>query len=66
MISERAYKPGRTIDQALAELRRCSGTQFDANIVENLARSLEPNDDLVSHEDVKKPQMNSLGDRTIL
>ena len=58
MISERAYKPGRTIDQALAELRRCSGTQFDANIVENLARSVEPNDHLISHDAVKKPQMD--------
>jgi diguanylate cyclase (GGDEF)-like protein/putative nucleotidyltransferase with HDIG domain len=65
MISERAYKPGRTIEQALAELRRCSGTQFDADIVENLARSLEPNDDLVPQEDAKKPQMNSSGDRAI-
>jgi HD-GYP domain-containing protein (c-di-GMP phosphodiesterase class II) len=65
MTSERAYKPGRTIDQALEELRRCSGTQFDANIVENLARSLEPNDDLVPHGSVKKPQVNSLEDRTI-
>ena len=65
IISERAYKPGRTIDQALEELRRCSGTQFDTNIVENLARSLEPSHDLVPHQDVKKPLISSSGDQAI-
>jgi diguanylate cyclase (GGDEF)-like protein len=33
MISARAYAPAKTIDEALAELRRCAGTQFDPHIV---------------------------------
>ena len=33
MISNRPYSPPRTIDDALAELRRCAGTQFDPEIV---------------------------------
>ena len=41
MVSERAYKPGRTVDEAMEELRRCRGTQFDPDIVEAFARSLE-------------------------
>jgi diguanylate cyclase (GGDEF)-like protein len=33
MISDRPYSPPRTIEEALAELRRCAGTQFDPAIV---------------------------------
>jgi HD-GYP domain-containing protein (c-di-GMP phosphodiesterase class II) len=33
MISDRPYAPPRAVDEALAELRRCAGTQFDAAIV---------------------------------
>jgi two-component system, cell cycle response regulator len=33
MISTRPYSPGREIDAALAELRRCAGTQFDPGII---------------------------------
>jgi diguanylate cyclase (GGDEF)-like protein len=34
MISNRPYSPPRASGQALAELRRCSGTQFDPAVVE--------------------------------
>jgi len=34
MISERPYKTGRNTSGALAELRRCAGTQFDPAVVE--------------------------------
>ncbi|MEK6227923.1 MAG: diguanylate cyclase [Actinomycetota bacterium] len=34
MLSERPYKAGRSTSAALAELRRCSGTQFDPAVVE--------------------------------
>jgi two-component system, cell cycle response regulator len=33
MISARPYAPPRTVDDALAELRRCAGTQFDPGVV---------------------------------
>ena len=33
MISSRSYSPASTIDDALAELDRCSGTQFDPSVV---------------------------------
>jgi putative nucleotidyltransferase with HDIG domain len=41
MVSERSYKRGRTVEQAVEELRRCCGTQFDPDIVEAFVRSLE-------------------------
>jgi HD-GYP domain-containing protein (c-di-GMP phosphodiesterase class II) len=34
MTSPRPYQPTRTPEQALAELRRCAGTQFDPAVVE--------------------------------
>jgi HD-GYP domain-containing protein (c-di-GMP phosphodiesterase class II) len=34
MLSDRAYSPPVRIDDALAELRRCSGGQFDPTIVQ--------------------------------
>jgi two-component system cell cycle response regulator len=33
MISDRSYSPASTVDDALAELIRCAGTQFDPAIV---------------------------------
>jgi diguanylate cyclase (GGDEF)-like protein/putative nucleotidyltransferase with HDIG domain len=41
MVSQRSYKPGRTVQEAVEELRRCCGTQFDPDIVEAFVRSLE-------------------------
>jgi diguanylate cyclase (GGDEF)-like protein len=40
MTTPRPYHPARSRDAALAELRRCAGTQFDARAVEALARAL--------------------------
>ncbi|MDO4198384.1 MAG: HD domain-containing protein [Erysipelotrichaceae bacterium] len=34
MVSTRSYRKGRSSEQALEELRRCSGTQFDPKITE--------------------------------
>jgi HD-GYP domain-containing protein (c-di-GMP phosphodiesterase class II) len=53
MRSERSYQPRRSVGDALAELRRCAGTQFDPAVVTafaavmadelaGLARSREP------------------------
>ncbi|HTS67794.1 MAG TPA: HD domain-containing phosphohydrolase, partial [Terriglobia bacterium] len=40
MIFKR-YKPARSTEEAIAELYRCSGTQFDPVIVEAFIRSVE-------------------------
>ena len=36
ILSDRPYRKGATLDEALTEIRRCSGTQFDPAIVEAL------------------------------
>jgi diguanylate cyclase (GGDEF)-like protein/PAS domain S-box-containing protein len=41
MVSARPYKPAMSIDDALGELRRCAGTQFDTVVVDAFARVIE-------------------------
>ncbi len=41
MTSPRAYREATTQEVALAELRRCAGSQFDPNVVEALAADLD-------------------------
>jgi diguanylate cyclase (GGDEF)-like protein len=41
MTSDRVYRPRLSREEALAELERCSGTQFDPAIVEAFAEDLE-------------------------
>jgi HD-GYP domain-containing protein (c-di-GMP phosphodiesterase class II) len=36
MIEARPYRPALSEESAIAELRRCSGTQFDPVVVEAL------------------------------
>jgi diguanylate cyclase (GGDEF)-like protein len=38
MMDERVYKPAMSLSEALAELRRCAGTQFDPALVEVFCR----------------------------
>jgi HD-GYP domain-containing protein (c-di-GMP phosphodiesterase class II) len=40
MTSERPYSAAMPVDEALAELRRCAGAQFDARCVELLCAAL--------------------------
>lgn len=40
MISKRPYRPARPVEEALAELARCAGTQFDRRCVASLAAIL--------------------------
>ena len=40
MTATRAYRPPLTVSEALAELRHCSGTQFDPEIVALVAASI--------------------------
>jgi len=38
MVSERVYRARRTYEEAVAELDRCAGTQFDPKVVETFHR----------------------------
>jgi HD-GYP domain-containing protein (c-di-GMP phosphodiesterase class II) len=40
MTTNRAYRKARPVSEALAELRRCSGTDFDPLVVEALAAAV--------------------------
>jgi HD-GYP domain-containing protein (c-di-GMP phosphodiesterase class II) len=49
MTSDRAYRRAIPKRDALAELERCAGTQFDPDVVKALADELRPTrDDLVA------------------
>ena len=41
MTSDRPYHRGMPVDDAVAELRRCAGTQFDGRLIEALVELLE-------------------------
>jgi HD-GYP domain-containing protein (c-di-GMP phosphodiesterase class II) len=40
MTTDRSYRKARPVDEAVAELRRCSGTDFDPVVVEALAAAV--------------------------
>jgi HD-GYP domain-containing protein (c-di-GMP phosphodiesterase class II) len=40
MTSDRVYRDRLTDDEAIAELERCAGSQFDPTIVDALAKEL--------------------------
>ena len=48
MTSERPYRAAMTLPEACAELRRCSGTQFDPHVVEVLLELVEQPEDGVT------------------
>jgi diguanylate cyclase (GGDEF)-like protein len=58
MVSERAYMSGRSMEEAVEELRRCSGTQFDASVVEAFIRSLEISGDPRPRASLDEPVIN--------
>jgi HD-GYP domain-containing protein (c-di-GMP phosphodiesterase class II) len=41
MTTTRSYRGARSLEEAVVELRRCAGTQFDAALVEALVRGLD-------------------------
>ena len=40
MTSDRSYRKALPVEQAVAELRTCSGTQFDPQVVDALLAAL--------------------------
>ena len=40
MTTDRAYRKARSAQEAVAELRRCAGTDFDPAVVEALAEAV--------------------------
>jgi two-component system, cell cycle response regulator len=42
MTSDRCYQTARALPDALAELRRCAGTQFDPDVISALCARLDP------------------------
>jgi HD-GYP domain-containing protein (c-di-GMP phosphodiesterase class II) len=41
MTTDRPYRKALPVEAAIAELRRCSGTDFDPEVVEALAAALQ-------------------------
>jgi HD-GYP domain-containing protein (c-di-GMP phosphodiesterase class II) len=40
MTTDRSYRKARPVDEAVVELKRCSGTDFDPAVVDALAASV--------------------------
>ena len=45
MVSDRVYRKGRSPAEAVTELRRCAGTQFDPELVEHFAAKILENNE---------------------
>jgi HD-GYP domain-containing protein (c-di-GMP phosphodiesterase class II) len=41
MASDRPYRPGLSMDEAITEIIRCRGTQFDPDVVDAVIRGVE-------------------------
>jgi HD-GYP domain-containing protein (c-di-GMP phosphodiesterase class II) len=57
MTSDRPYRPAMTIEEAVEEVVRCSGTQFDKRIVDCLVRLYEAGQFGVYREDGEDPSV---------
>ncbi len=45
MVSDRVYRKGRSREEAMAELRRCAGRQFDPELVERFIEVVQERDE---------------------
>ena len=52
MTSERSYRPALTVEQALAELELCAGTQFDPELAETFVEGWRTGDIAVAESPV--------------
>ncbi len=41
MTDERPYQPAKSLQETMAELRRCKGTRFDPEVVEGICAEIE-------------------------
>lgn len=57
MTSNRSYRSSMTHEQAIAELLRCAGTQFDARIVEIFVKL--PGEVFAAHETAEREQLTA-------
>lgn len=56
MVSDRPYRRGRSQQDAILELRRCSGTQFDPRVVEAFIRVLSDDGGLFGAQPAASPE----------
>ncbi|QDS87626.1 Cyclic di-GMP phosphodiesterase response regulator RpfG [Rosistilla ulvae] len=66
MISDRPYRKGMSIADAIAELRRCSGTQFDPELVQIFVEVLEARgatQQIDSQESMSNEMILSIGEQ---
>jgi diguanylate cyclase (GGDEF)-like protein len=57
MTADRPYRKAFTVEEAIAELRRCSGTQFDAAVVEALIGVIEERGQTPVDADVRESSL---------
>jgi putative nucleotidyltransferase with HDIG domain len=59
MTSDRTYRSRMPHEQALAELKRCAGAQFDPELVEVFAKTFEPEDFLPEASQPQAPNLRA-------
>lgn len=59
MVSDRPYRRGRSDEDAVLELRRCSGTHFDPRIVDAFIRALD--ESATATQQIVRPPKEELG-----
>lgn len=59
MTSDRTYRCRMPHEQALAELKRCAGAQFDPELVEAFAKTFEPEDFLPEASQPQAPNLRA-------